>query len=127
MNSDSGLPLNGITILLTRAQEQNSEACNLFESYGARVLELPALVIGAPSDWNPLDNALLELKNFDWIIFSSANGIKSVENRLKLIGRSLSDKTNNLKIAVVGKKTAKALQVFNINPILFHLNLLLIV
>ena len=46
---------------------------------------------------------------FDWIIFSSANGVKNVEERIKLIDLSLSNISKNIKIAAVGKKTASFL------------------
>ncbi len=116
MNMDLSLPLNDKTVVLTRSQDQNSEARFLFESKGAKVLELPALVIAPPDNWSPLDASLLELKKYDWMIFSSSNGINSVEKRLKLIGSSLSDKPKHLKVAVVGKKTAKALQKLHLKP-----------
>jgi len=116
MNRASKLPLKGKTVVLTRAKDQNSEAHRIFEYHGARVLELPALVIGPPDNWAPLDNALIELNSFEWIIFSSSNGIHAVEKRLKLIGKSLSNKPEHLKVAVVGKKTAQVLKDFNVTP-----------
>ncbi len=102
-------PLSGKTIVITRAQEQQSEVKALLKNLGARVLDLPALIIGEPSDWEPLDTALAELNNFHWMIFSSANGVKAVENRLQLSGTSLSRHPKTLKIAAVGRKTAHLL------------------
>ena len=92
MNLPSNLPLKGKTVVLTRAKDQNLEAYRIFESHGARVLALPSLVIGPPDNWIPLDNALIELNSFDWIVFSSSNGIHAVEKRLILMGKSLSKK-----------------------------------
>ncbi len=98
--------LNGITVVLTRSQLQQSEARNLFESLGANVLDLPALVIGPPDDWTPVDKELSALEAFDWIIFSSANGVLAVEERLQRLDKTLANLPNNLKIAAVGRKTA---------------------
>ncbi len=116
MNFSSPLPLDGKTIIVTRSQDQQAEARKLFENNGAKVLDLPALIIGPPDDWSSLDNALLDLKQFNWIIFSSVNGVKAVEKRLELFGSSLFKKPKSLKIAAVGKKTAYSLQLFGVIP-----------
>ncbi len=104
------LPLEGKTIVLTRALEQQSQALELFNKLGAKVLEFPALIIGPPSTWEPLDNALKELATFEWIIFSSANGVNAVEARLQLHDKSLKNRPEGLLIAAVGRKTAQSLQ-----------------
>ena len=90
-------------IIITRAQEQTSETREIFQSNGAEVFDLPSLVIGPPDDWAPLDHALKEINTFDWIIFSSANGVRNVEDRLKELGLSLSQISKTIKIAAVGR------------------------
>ena len=50
--------LSGHTVVLTRAEDQLGAARKLFEAAGANVLDLPALVIGPPDSWGPLDDAL---------------------------------------------------------------------
>jgi len=96
-------------IIITRAQEQTSEAREIFLKNGAEVFDLPSLVIGPPADWTPLDDALKEINTFDWIIFSSANGVRNVEDRMKQIDLSLSKISNTIQIAAVGRKTASLL------------------
>ncbi len=103
-------PLKNKTVVLTRAQEQQSEARLSLENLGASVFDLPALVIGPPDQWDSLDNALAEFSKFNWIIFSSANGVQAVETRLKLIGKTLSLPPRGLQIAAVGRKTAICLE-----------------
>lgn len=105
-------PLAGWSIVVTRAQDQLGEARQLLQNEGAEVLDLPALVIGPPDQWDQLDEALADLANFHWIIFSSANGVASVEARLQRLGQSLSKRPKGLKIAAVGRKTAKQLESF---------------
>jgi len=100
-------------IIITRAQEQSSAAREIFRKNGAQVFDLPALVIGPPDDWAPLDEALKKISTFDWIIFSSANGVKNVEDRMKEIGLSLSKNSKTTQIAAVGKKTASLLSDMN--------------
>ena len=96
-------------IIITRAQEQISEAREIFRRNGAEVFDLPALVIGPPNDWAPLDYALKKIFTFDWIIFSSANGVKNVEYRMRELGLSLSKTSKTIQIAAVGRKTASKL------------------
>ena len=116
MNLERILPLTGKTVVLTRSQDQQAEARALFENQGARVLDLPALVIGPPDEWAPLDDALQDIENFHWIIFSSSNGVMAVEHRLQLIGTSLAVLPKSLKVAAVGRKTAHLLESLDVIP-----------
>ncbi len=81
----------------------------VYLSQKAEVFDLPSLVIGPPDDWAPLDDALKKISTFDWIIFSSANGVRNVEDRMREIGLSLSKISKTIQIAAVGKKTASLL------------------
>ncbi|APD47619.1 MULTISPECIES: uroporphyrinogen-III synthase [unclassified Synechococcus] len=103
-------PLQDRTIVVTRAESQLAEARQRFERAGAQVLDLPALVIGPPDEWGPLDDALGELADFHWLIFSSSNGVDAVEQRLERIGTNLSRRPGTVKIAAVGRKTAARLE-----------------
>ena len=96
-------------IIITRAQEQSSEAHEIFRKNGAQVFDFPSLVIGPPDDWAPLDEALKKISTFDWIVFSSANGVKNVEDRMKELDISLSKISKTIQIAAVGRKTAALL------------------
>ena len=106
MTVENKFPLKGKRVVITRSQDQQAEAKIIFSNAGANVLDLPALVIGPPTDWSYLDNALLNINDFDWVVFSSSNGVNSVEKRLQTHGNSLSTNVKNFKIASVGKKTA---------------------
>ncbi len=70
----------------------------------------PALVIGPPDEWGPLDDALAELEEFHWLVVSSSNGVDAVEQRLQRLGGSLARRPRSLKIAAVGRKTAARLE-----------------
>ena len=102
--------LSGHTIAVSRAEQQLGEARRLFERAGAQVLDLPALVIGPPDTWGPLDDALAELEDFHWLVVSSSNGVEAVEQRLRRQGGSLARRPAGLKIAAVGRKTAARLE-----------------
>ncbi len=103
------MPLIDKKIIITRAQEQNSYACEIFKKHGAEVFDFPSLIIGPPDDWTPLDKAVENICTFDWIIFSSANGVRNVEQRMKKFNLSLSEISKKIKIAAVGRKTADLL------------------
>jgi uroporphyrinogen-III synthase len=102
-------PLGGRRVVITRAEHQLGAARQLFEAAGANVLELPALVVTPPDTWGPLDDALDELEDFHWLVFSSSNGVEAVEQRLQRRGRSLAGRPRSLRIAAVGRKTAARL------------------
>jgi uroporphyrinogen-III synthase len=103
-------PLAGRTVVLTRAETQLGEARRLFEEAGAAVLDLPALAIGPPDDWGPLDDALADLDSFHWLVVSSANGALAVDARLRHQGSSLAHRPRSLRIAAVGRRTALCLE-----------------
>ncbi len=95
---------------MTRAEQQLGQARELFTAAGAEVVDLPALVIGPPDHWGPLDDALEDLEHFHWLIVSSANGVEAVEQRLRRRGTNLAHRPAGLKIAAVGRKTAQVLE-----------------
>jgi uroporphyrinogen-III synthase len=109
MTSQPG-PLSGRMIAITRAEQQAAEARRLLEALGAGVVDIPALVIGPPDDWRPLDEALSDLESFHWIVFSSANGVEAVQQRLARQGRSLARRPGASRIAAVGRRTAALLE-----------------
>lgn len=111
----TSMPLANKTILVTRAAEQSSKFTTLLQQQGATVVEMPALTITPPSDWTALDRAIANLPQFQWLILTSANGVDYFFDRLATLGydaRALA----GVKIAVVGRKTAAALQTKQLNP-----------
>ncbi|MFM7647818.1 MAG: uroporphyrinogen-III synthase [Cyanobium sp.] len=103
-------PLSGRRVAITRAEHQLGAARALFTAAGAEVLDLPALVVAAPDSWGPLDDALEELADFHWLVFSSSNGVEAVEQRLRRRGSSLARRPAGVRLAAVGRKTAQRLE-----------------
>jgi uroporphyrinogen III methyltransferase/synthase len=108
-------PLAGKTVLVTRSAGQSSEFSTLLQQQGANVIEMPALVIGPPSSWEALDNAISHLSDFDWLILTSSNGIDYCFERLLTQGKD-ARALAGVKIAVVGKKTAATLKQRGLQP-----------
>ncbi len=104
------LPLYQKNIIITRSKDKISDIKNLFSCKGAKVFDFPTIDVGYPDDLNPLDDALKEIKDFHWIIFSSSNGIKFVDERLRNFNTSLKECSKKIKIAVVGEKTSSTLR-----------------
>ena len=108
------LPLDQKNIIITRSLEGILDIKKIFTTKGAKIYDFPAISIGDPDDLNSLDDALNQINDFHWIIFSSSNGIKFVDKRLRFFNSSLKECSKKTKIAVVGEKTAKTLDDFGI-------------
>jgi uroporphyrinogen III methyltransferase / synthase len=106
---EEGRPLEGRTIVVTRAAAQAQRFTQLLEAAGARVIEAPAIVIGPPTSWEPLDAALRALPTFTWLIFTSVNGVAMVDRRLGALGLSWPAIAGR-RIAAIGPATADALR-----------------
>ncbi|OLP18758.1 uroporphyrinogen-III C-methyltransferase [Leptolyngbya sp. 'hensonii'] len=102
-------PLSEKTILVTRSAGQSGQFMDLLSQAGAQVIEMPALVIGPPSDWAALDDAIATLQQFDWLILTSTNGVEYFFQRLAALGKD-ARALAGVKIAVVGEKTALSLK-----------------
>src|ERR1019366_6253750 len=76
------LPLFGKRIVVTRAPEQAGALASRLGALGAGVVELPTIEIRPPADGAPLDRAIAQLDTYDWLIFTSANGVRFFLDRL---------------------------------------------
>ena len=103
------LPLFGRRVAITRTRDQNSELREKLETLGAEVLELPLIQISKYVEKDALVEILTELGGYDWIVFTSANGVRYFfEDFLKGFPdiRSLG----LLRFACVGKATAREIE-----------------
>lgn len=105
----SRLPLLGVSILIARPEGQATDTALLLEQLGAKTLLQPAIEITAPLDWSLVDRAIARLGEFDWVVFSSANGVEYFCNRLWTLGRDARS-FGRCKIAAIGPGTERALQ-----------------
>src|SRR6185437_10972765 len=103
-----GLPLFGKRVVVTRPADEAERAAASLEALGAEALVAPTVTIGPPEDVAPLDRAIDRLGEFDWLVFTSANGVRYFLDRLESRGRDLRA-LGHLKLAAIGPATAEAL------------------
>ena len=108
-------PLQGRTIVVTRARAQAQRFVELLEAAGARVLQAPTIVIEPPASWEPLDTALAALESFGWVIFTSVNGVAMVDRRLTARGIAWAAVAKK-RVAAIGPATADALAEHGVRP-----------
>ena len=102
------LPLFGKRIVTTRTREQSAALTEAIEGLGAQAIEVPAIEIRDPQSWQPLDEAIARLEEFDYLVFTSANGVKKFLNRIQACGRDVRD-LKGLQIGSIGPGTAAEL------------------
>jgi uroporphyrinogen III methyltransferase/synthase len=101
-------PLFGTRVLVTRPREQAEGLLGPLEDLGGGCLIQPVIEISPPPDWGPVDSSLRRLDQFDWLVFSSANGVRHLLDRL-LSGEGDLRALGQIKLAVIGPGTAEAL------------------
>lgn len=106
-------PLFGKNILVTRAREQASVLTAKLEALGANCLEAPAIKIVEPDSYEAIDAAIEHISTYNWVIFTSTNGVDKFFARLD--GKELDSRVlANAKIAAIGVSTAHALRQYGI-------------
>jgi uroporphyrinogen-III synthase len=103
--------LAGRRIVVTRAAEQSRELTARLTELGAIVISLPAISFADPVDFAPLDAAISELAEFDWLLFTSANAVRFFARRCRVLGvepRSAQSGENPIFVATVGPATSEA-------------------
>lgn len=108
-------PLFGKRIVLTRAREQAREFSQLLAAYGAEPVEVPTIQIVPPASWQAIDSAVTHLSTYQWLIFTSVNGVKPFMDRLHSAGKD-ARALGNLRLCAIGPRTAQELGVYGLTP-----------
>ena len=95
-------------VVVTRSRAQSAELCGLLEAAGALPVLVPMIAIGPPSSFEALDGALRSVAEYDWLVFTSANGARSVLQRTATLGLDLGG-VATLRLAAVGPATRAVL------------------
>lgn len=106
--------LDGRTIVITRAREQAEEFAALLEKYGARVISCPTIEIVEPESFELLDEAIDNLYGYDWLVFTSVNGIKHFLRRFAERGHE-NHELDDLRVCAIGESSATALSDLHIH------------
>src|ERR1051325_2764479 len=106
----AGRPLAGKSILVTRPRDQAGEMIALLEGFGATVLHLPMIEVKEPESWDALDEAIRQLRCYDWILFTSINGVNYFSQRLRQARSEALASVTAAHICAIGNATAQALE-----------------
>ena len=118
LNWNEARPLFGRTIVITRSREQSSEMVSMLMNLGANVIQYPTISIEPMDDYTALDTAIKNLDKYQWIIFTSVNGVQYFAKRLREAGKD-SRALAHAKIAAIGPVTRKEVEKLGIIPDLF--------
>jgi len=100
-------PLLGVCVMVTRPAGASDPLAERLRALGADVIVQPAIRISPPVDWRPVDDALVRLDEYDWLVFSSANGVRYLFDRLGELNETPAIRFP--KLAAMGPGTADEL------------------
>jgi uroporphyrinogen III methyltransferase/synthase len=106
------LPLFGRKIVITRAADQAGEFSERLRALGADAIELPVIALVPPSDPAPLDQAIANLAGYDWLIFTSVNGVRFFLDRLDQSAHDL--RSLKARICAIGPATRRAVETLHL-------------
>lgn len=106
-------PLFGKRIIVTRAKEQAPEFIDLLSSYGAEAVSFPTLEIAPPPSWVEADAAIERIEHYNWIIFTSVNGVQSFRKRLATLRKDLRV-LKGISLCAIGPRTAAEVEAWSL-------------
>jgi uroporphyrinogen III methyltransferase / synthase len=107
-------PLMGRRIVVTRARAQASDLLQRLNDLGAECLEVPTIRVVPPQSWQALDNAIADLPRYQWLVFTSVNGVDYFFERLSALGLD-ARALGHIRTAVIGPATAGCLRRHGVN------------
>ena len=108
-------PLFGTSILVAGSRHTASRLRGRLSVLGAEVLTQSTLRIAEPVDWSPADAALDQLALYEWLVFTSGNGVDGLMNRIFTRGEDLRS-LGRVRLAALGQGTAERLRSYHLNP-----------
>ena len=102
-------PLFGQTIVVTRTRQQASDLSARLSELGAAVIEAPTIELFAPGEWSDVDEALEHIDRYDWVVFTSQNGVRFAKQRLLQTGAD-ARAFAGVKVAAIGDATAESIR-----------------
>ncbi len=108
-------PLLGRTLVVTRAAAQAAPLAGALEALGAKVVRLPAIRIAPPTDQRALQHAVQSTADYDWVIFTSANGVDSYTEAAEAVGVDVKGALGSTRLCCVGPATANTLEALGLS------------
>jgi len=108
-------PLFGTTVLVAGSRRTSAKLRGRLSVLGAEVLTQPAIRVAEPVDWSPVDAALDRLQDYDWVVFTSGNGVDGFMGRVLATGKDTRC-LGNVRLAALGQGTAERLRSFHLQP-----------
>jgi uroporphyrinogen III methyltransferase/synthase len=102
-------PLFGKRILVTRSRAQSKGTAQAIAALGGRAVLFPTIVVRPPADYEPLDRAISEIGSFDWVLFTSVNGVERFFARFFELGHDIRE-TAGPRIGAIGPVTAQSIR-----------------
>ncbi|MGH7893668.1 MAG: uroporphyrinogen-III C-methyltransferase, partial [Candidatus Binatia bacterium] len=102
-------PLLGRRVLVTRPRAQAGELATLLEDLGAEVVLVPTIEIVPPLDPRALDRAVVAAGGYDWLVFTSVNGVRLFFDRMAVLRRDVRELAT-ARVAAIGPETAAELE-----------------
>jgi uroporphyrinogen III methyltransferase/synthase len=102
-------------VLVTRARSQASVLSRMLAERGAEAVELPVIEARDLTDTTELDGAVSSLRDYQWVLFTSVNGVDAFWQRMRAAGRD-ARWFENIKIGAIGPATAERLQDIGLYP-----------
>lgn len=107
-------PLFGKRVIITRSRTQSSKLTGALEECGACCTEIPSICITDPSDnFESLDQGIQNMDNYDWVVFTSQNGVDFFFKRLHKNGYDARH-MGGVKLAAIGPATARQLELYGV-------------
>ena len=109
--------LRGRRVVVTRALEQSEAVVQALRDAGSEPVVLPMVKFAAPDDFAPLDKALKHAGDFDWLLLTSQNAVRALQERCVALDLGIARIFQGVKIATVGPASAETARAVELNVI----------
>ena len=106
-------PLFGKRVIVTRATRQASALADKISALGGETWEFPTIEIAPPPSFDQMDEAINRIETYQWIIFTSVNGVQSFFDQLKFLRKDIRD-LKGIKLCAIGTRTQAELEQFGL-------------
>jgi uroporphyrinogen-III synthase len=104
----AGVTLQGKRVVVTRAAEQSENLIRELRERGAQPVLLPLVAFEPPDDLAALDRAIASARSYDWLLLTSQNALRALQERCAPGTKSLSKAMEGVRVAAVGPATAES-------------------